>query len=58
MEIITIEKAFLILGISMNSNESEIKTAYHNKSKELHPDKSNNDHRLQAEINEAYEIAL
>ena len=57
MESMTIDEAFEFLEVDHSASEKELKSNYHKKSKEYHPDQSENDHALQAKLNNAYEIA-
>jgi len=45
-----------VLGVDKGSSQADIKKAYRQKSKELHPDKTGADEEAMAELNEAYEI--
>ena len=54
-----IENPYVVLGISENATEDEIKKAYRRKSKECHPDLHPDDpdaSRKMNEVNEAYDI--
>ena len=55
---LSIEEAFLLLGLPIDAGANAIKKAYHKKSKLYHPDKTSGNENLQAKINDAYDIAL
>ncbi len=54
----TVDQAFQLLGIPVNSDEAAIAKAYYELSQLHHPDKPGGDGDRQAEINQAHEIAL
>ncbi|NOY73060.1 MAG: J domain-containing protein [Gammaproteobacteria bacterium] len=58
MSKLSIENAFKLLELPLDASENLIKKTYHKKSRIYHPDMTNGDDKLQAKINDAYEIAL
>lgn len=47
---------YLILGVSKNASDSELKQAYYKLAKEYHPDHNKGHESKFKEINEAYEV--
>lgn len=58
MTMISVEKAFSLLGLPSSSSVEEIKQAYRKKTDKHHPDRPDGDDTVQAAINGAYKIAL
>ncbi|MEW6608248.1 MAG: J domain-containing protein [bacterium] len=53
----SIDEARRILGLGEDATISEIKGAYHEKAKELHPDKGGEDEQMKR-LNEAYKLIM
>src|SRR5438067_1267724 len=54
----TPSEALAILGLSEGADEAAIKEAYRRLSLESHPDRPSGDAEEQAQINEAYDVAI
>lgn len=57
-EPLSVDDAFKILGVAETAEHDEITKAYHQLSRQFHPDANGGDGEKQAQINEAYEVAL